>query len=242
MDYGWLLKTPIAHRGIHNNKNVPENSLLAIELSIENNFPIEIDVQMTLDKKIIVMHDDNLMRMCGVDKSVINSTYEEISGLHLLNTDEKVPLLTEVLERLGGRQPVLIEIKNDKLNGAMEQEFWKILSKYKGRFAVQSFNPMTVNWFRKNAPQTLRGQLSSAFKDEKIPAHVRIPLQYMAFNSISKPHFIAYDVSCLPFRPLEKYRERRIPVLAWTIKSQKDLITAQKYADNYIFEGIHIDI
>ncbi|HEX3074684.1 MAG TPA: glycerophosphodiester phosphodiesterase family protein, partial [Ignavibacteriales bacterium] len=62
MDYGWLLKTPIAHRGLHNNKDVPENSILSIERSVEHNFPIEIDVQMSADGKIIVFHDEDLLR------------------------------------------------------------------------------------------------------------------------------------------------------------------------------------
>jgi glycerophosphoryl diester phosphodiesterase len=242
MDYGWLLKTPIAHRGLHNNKDVPENSLLSIERSVEHNFPIEIDVQMTADGKIIVFHDDDLLRLCGVNKSVTAASYNEIKTLHLLNTTEKIPLLTEALELLNSRQPILIEIKNSRLNGTMEKAIWDILSNYKGKYAIQSFNPLTLQWFKKRAPHILRGQLSSGFKEDNLRFYQRKPLEYMIFNFLSAPHFIAYDVSCLPFKPLEGYRKRGIPVITWTVKTNGDLLKAQKYADNYIFEGIHIGI
>lgn len=242
MDYGWLLNTPIAHRGIHNNKDVPENSLLSIELSVKNNFPIEIDVQMTADNKIIVFHDDNLRRLCNYNKHVFQADYDEIESLFLLDTPERIPLLDEALKILNNRQPILIEIKNDRLDGIMELAIWKILSQYKGRYAIMSFNPFTLKWFKKNAPHILRGQLSSGFKEDKLPFYQRMPLEYMLFNFLSAPHFIAYDVSCLPFRPLEGYRKRGIPVLTWTVKTKEDLLKAQKYTDNYIFEGIHIEI
>ena len=44
----------IAHRGLFNNKTIPENSLAAFRKAKNLNIPIELDVQLTKDKKVIV--------------------------------------------------------------------------------------------------------------------------------------------------------------------------------------------
>ena len=97
--------TFIAHRGLFNNINVPENSLLAFKLAVEKGYGIELDTQITKDDKIVVFHDGNLKRMTGVDKMLIDCTYEELQSYRLLDTDERIPLFSDVLK-------VLTEIKN----------------------------------------------------------------------------------------------------------------------------------
>ena len=58
----WIVKTPIAHRGLHD-QQTPENSLPAFKKAIEKGYAIEIDLQMTKDGVIVVFHDDFLDRM-----------------------------------------------------------------------------------------------------------------------------------------------------------------------------------
>ena len=57
----------IAHRGIHDNEKIPENSLKAFKLTMDKNIPIELDIHLTKDNEFIVFHDDNLKRMTGID-------------------------------------------------------------------------------------------------------------------------------------------------------------------------------
>ena len=64
-----LLKTPIAHRGYFNTEH-PENSLGAFARAVEHGFAVELDIQMTKDDVIVVFHDNDLKRVCGVDKKV----------------------------------------------------------------------------------------------------------------------------------------------------------------------------
>ena len=65
----------IAHRGIHNNIDIPENSLLAFKKALENNLSIELDIHITKDLKLVVFHDDNLNRMVGKNIFIENLTY-----------------------------------------------------------------------------------------------------------------------------------------------------------------------
>ena len=58
----------IAHRGIHNNLDIPENSIKSFKEAIKQKLPIEFDVQLTKDNKIIIFHDYNLKRMTNLDE------------------------------------------------------------------------------------------------------------------------------------------------------------------------------
>ena len=97
----------IAHRGVHNNIDVPENSLLAFKKAKDLNLPIELDIQITKDNQIIVFHDYNLKRMTNIDKNIKDCTYQELTTIKLLKTKEKIPLLKEVLKLINGK--VLLE-------------------------------------------------------------------------------------------------------------------------------------
>lgn len=50
-----------AHRGLHNNNSdAPENSAKAFLLAVEQNYGIELDVQLTKDEKVVIFHDVTL--------------------------------------------------------------------------------------------------------------------------------------------------------------------------------------
>lgn len=76
----------MAHRGVYNNVDIPENSLLAFKEALKLNYPIELDINITKDNVIVVFHDDNLLRMTSLDKKINNITYNEIKNLSLLDT------------------------------------------------------------------------------------------------------------------------------------------------------------
>ena len=105
----------IAHRGVFDNKSVPENSMLSFKNAIKYNYPIELDVQLTKDNKLVVFHDDNLLRMTGYDKLLQEANYSEISNLKLLNANENIPTFNEVLKLINNRVFLyFMGIKNTK--------------------------------------------------------------------------------------------------------------------------------
>lgn len=233
----WLKEKPIAHRGLHNQNNRPENSYAAFNFAIENNFPIELDLQFTADKKLIVFHDENFKRMTGIDKNVLTSTYDEIKNFNLLETEERIPLFTELLKHINGQVPLLIEIKNFARPNGFERSLVDIMKNYKGEFALQSFNPLTIRWLKINAPDIIRGQISSRFKELPVPLHYKYILRNLTLNFTAKPHFINYNIDDLPYLPVELYRHYGLPILAWTIRNQDQLKKAEDLCDNFVFEG-----
>ncbi|HHT63427.1 MAG TPA: hypothetical protein GXZ75_07095 [Clostridia bacterium] len=109
----WLTSTFIAHRGIHDNKNIFENTIPAFAEAIKKGYIIELDVSMTKDKKLVVFHDKKLKRLFGIDSYLIDTSYEELAELNFPNTNEKIPQFSDVLSFVDGQVPLLIEIKNE---------------------------------------------------------------------------------------------------------------------------------
>ena len=231
----WLVNKYIAHRGFHNDEN-PENTLGAFNLAVENGFAVELDVQQISDGTIVVFHDDRLCRLTGKDGYLKNLKKEDLSSCHILNTKYTIPTLEEVLSAIDGKTPILIEIKNSGSKvGELESALLRLLKDYKGEYAVQSFNPYVLEWFAHNAPQVLRGQLSSFFKGTKMSIFRKYFLKRMFFNKIARPDFISYNAQDLPNRYVKKHKE--LPLLAWTVNSQSDYLKIAGCCDNIIFEN-----
>lgn len=197
-----FLNHNIAHRGLHTkNKKIPENSFSAFSASIKKGYGIEFDIRLTKDKQVVVFHDATLTRVCGVNGRVDAFTYKELQNFCLYETKEHIPLFTEVLALADGRIPLVIELKNDSDNETLCKLTFDILKNYQGSFCIESFHPLIVAWFRKNAPTILRGQLSAQTTELRKTTSVlqAFGLSRLLSNCISRPHFIAYRKGRQPF-------------------------------------------
>ena len=231
----------IAHRGLFDNESdAPENSLAAFRRAVEHGYGIELDVQLTSDKKAVVFHDADLKRVCGVDKPLQSCTLEELRSYTLAKSNERIPLFSEVLETIGGRVPLIVEIKPEgDWKGACIKAA-ELLDEYDGIFCVESFRAGAVGWFRKNRPQWIRGQLSlDYFKwKSKQPFISKLAMSDLLLNCVSRPDFIAYDhryAYRLSYRILRKlFRAEHV---AWTVKSEDELIKAKKIFQCIIFDS-----
>ena len=240
----FLKNKPIAHRGLFDKKvGIPENSIPAFEKAIEKGYPIELDVHLLKDGKVVVFHDDDLNRMTGINKKIKDCTYDEIKKLKLDKTNYQIPLFSEVLKLVNGIVPILIEFKSDRKAGETEKELIKIIENYKGNYAVQSFNPLSLIWFKRNCPEIPRGQLSASFKKDRMCTLRKLILKNVYFNFLTKPDFISYSIDAFPNKRVEDFRNSGKLVLGWTVRKREDLDKAKKYCDNIIgenFESIGI--
>ncbi len=233
----WLTAVPVAHRGLHDSR-LPENSLPAFEAAAAAGFSIELDVHLTADGKIAVIHDDTTSRVTGQDVVVARATAAELSSLRLGSTDYRIPMLSDVLEAIAGRAPILIEVKTGSSPAVIGPALMAELEHYSGEFAVQSFDPRIVLWLKKNAPHIIRGQLSGSFAGEKISMPKRLLLHSMVMNVATRPHFIGFQIEAMPSLAVTFWRRvLRIPILLWTVRTTDQLHTAQRFGANPIFES-----
>lgn len=237
----WIKETPIAHRGLHT-KDIPENSLGAFKNAIKNNYAIELDVQFTKDKEVVVFHDENLKRMTKDTRNVEDVNYNELKNLRLGNTNEKIPSLKEVLELVDNKAYILIEIKDCKDYKKLSEKTYEILKGYEGKYAVQSFNPFILEWYKNNASEVIRGQLSGTFAEggESLNIFEKFALKNLLLNFKSRPNYIVYELEGIPKSKLTNLRKKGIPTIIWTVRNKKDLEKAYKYSDNIIFENFYI--
>ena len=231
--------TLYAHRGLHDNDaGVPENSLAAFSAAAKAGYGVELDIQLTADKQVVVFHDNDLKRMCGIDRRVDEMNYDELKTLRLLGSDQHIPLLSEVLAVLDGAT-LLCECKamRSYTNTALCEIALPFLNAYKGAVCIESFNPFMVRWFRIHAPGYIRGILSKRFEKEEVAQALRFPLASLFCNWLCRPDFIAYQHTdytqpffklCCLFRPM---------TVAWTVRSSAEAQTANQHFDTFIFEG-----
>ncbi|MEA4895548.1 MAG: glycerophosphodiester phosphodiesterase family protein [Oscillospiraceae bacterium] len=223
-----------AHRGLHNtDRTVPENSLPAFAAAAAKGYGVELDVHITKDGELAVIHDSDLKRVCGVEGVVEDMTWDEISRLRLCETEYGIPRLSEVLEVMGNQCPVIIELKRGGRNRELCEKTYALMKKNGGRYCVESFDPRIVRWFRHHAPEVLRGQLSSD------PAEmVKDTSRLNAFmvgnlltNFLARPNFIAYGLGRKPL--IVKLGEKMGAMkVAWVAKDS----TYEKTNDAVIFE------
>lgn len=227
----WLCKTPIAHRGLHNNDNAPENSINAFKNAVKKNYAIELDVHQLKDGNLAVFHDNSLIRMCGKPVMISSLTTEELKNYNLANSDQKIPTLDEVLSVVDGKVPLLIELKSFKLNGKIESALLEKMKNYNGQYAIESFNPYSLNWFKKNAPEVIRGQLISNMGNA-VGYGIGDTIMHMLVNSKkTMPHFISSSISAI-----SKIKNGEKPLISWTVKTKEQYDKVMQYCDNAIFE------
>ena len=103
-----------AHRGLHDSaRGIPENSLAAFRAAVKHGYGAELDVHLTRDGRLAVIHDDSLLRTAGADVQASQLTAQELDAYRLEGTGEKIPFLEEVLPLFEGRAPLIVELKVD---------------------------------------------------------------------------------------------------------------------------------
>ncbi len=233
----WLTEKPFAHRGLHRPEGAVENSLSAFEAAIQGGFGIELDVRRSADDVAVVFHDRNLNRLTAADGPVDQERFEDLAKIPLKGQAETIPSLFQALALVGGRAPVLVELKPEGKIGPLEKSVLMALGDYRGPVAVMSFDPASVAWFAANVSGVTRGLVASCrYNGQYDRPLTRSPIGHFAMRAEAEAQFIAFDIRCLPKYFTRKMRKKGRPVLTWTVRSNEDRARAEKYADNIIFE------
>lgn len=233
-----------AHRGLHTpDGTVPENSLPAFRAAVEQGYGMELDIQLSKDGRVVVFHDDTLDRVCGVHGRVDAFSLEQLRAMRLCGTQEGIPLLEEVFALVRGRAPIIVELKTGPRRIELCEKALVLLRayarEYGAAFCVESFDPRIVAWFRRSAPDILRGQLSNqpaSFSGKPWP--MRQALGCLLTNVLARPQFIAYGPGKKP--PLARLAEALGPLrVCWTVRPGDDIGEKERCNDGVIFEFYH---
>lgn len=233
-DVAWLRDTPIAHRGLHDSTR-DENSLGAFTNAVSRGYAIELDVRLTKDGVPVVIHDDKLSRLFGLDASISEMSLADLKKLKLPKSGEGIPTLSEAMTRVDGQVPVLIELKDFGLPGGFERKVLSVLEDYQGEYALQAFNPLVCRWLRRHDEKLVVGLLL-----DDIPLFRSRGLRNLkdnVFSAVSSPGFVAYNYSVVTDEIAQAYRANNVTLVGYGLLEDALIDnTYRQYVDNIIFE------
>ena len=226
-----LIARPFAHRGLQGGGRI-ENSRAAFAAAIAAGHGIELDVQASADGQAMVFHDADLARLADARGALSAWSAAELGRFRLKDSDETIATLSEILGLIGGRAPLLIEVKAPNRGvAALCRSVEAALTGYTGPVAVMSFNPEVGAWFARHAPARLRGLVVTE-QGKGLKGLVERPLALWR----SRADFLAYDIRDLPARFADAQRAKGMPVLTWTIRTLADRARAAEHASQIIYE------
>lgn len=237
---------PFAHRGLHDAAR-PENSLSAINAAVQAGYAVEVDVQPSSDGEAMVFHDYTLDRLTGEAGRTDARTAAELNSIALGSSSDTIPTLAEVLELVGGRVPMLIEIKDQSkgfvdTDGSLERQVCEVI-RASGNIdtsAIMSFNPFSAHHVAEHLPQIARGVVSYDFQhphDAGIDASHRADLAALRWFEETGCDFVSYGADSLSAQRVIDLRAMGIPIFCWTIRSPTRAEAALKFCDQITFEG-----
>lgn len=240
----WLTARPVAHRALHDAaRGVIENTPSAVEAALDHGFAIEVDIQLSADGEAMVFHDDTLERLTTAQGPAKALTAAQLQDIPLRDTADRIMTLGELLARVAGRVPLIIELKSH-FDGdtAVAARAAERLATYAGPAALMSFDPDLVAAVRALAPHVPRGITMEHLYDDPEWSLLTPETKYAWGNLLhfprTQPDFIAHYVKELPSTAVTLARSRtHLPVLAWTVRTPEDRAIAARHADQMIFEG-----
>jgi glycerophosphoryl diester phosphodiesterase len=241
-----FLRLPIAHRALHDRTvGRIENSLSAINAAVKAGYAIEIDLQLSADGAAMVFHDEDLDRLTEERGQVSARKAADLVGIRLKGSADRISSLSKVLETIGGRVPLLIEIKDqtlvmDPTDGRLEAATADALDGYQGDVAVMSFNPHSVAHMARLAPHLPRGITTSAYDPKDwapLPMATCDRLRGIPDYATTGSSFISHEAADLGRDRVAELKAAGAKVLCWTIRSPEQEAIARQVADNVTFEG-----
>jgi len=214
-----------AHRGLHYGAGFPENSLLAFAAALEFGAGIECDLRLTSDGQIIVYHDADAWRLCASPLRIGRSTLAELGRLRL--GEGPIPTLASLLHLVGGRVPLLLEVKVDGDLWRWAPALRRALAGYCGPLGVMSFDPRLPRLLKTNLPEVRRGLV---VRDRLKALQRRLALW------LASPDFLAVDRTALG-KPWVARARNRMPVYSWTIATAEQRSQAAVHCDALIWEA-----
>lgn len=157
-----------AHRG--GAKYVPENTMYGVEYAINSGADyIEIDVQLSADGVVFLLHDESLQRTTGLSKFAYTMNYEDIASLDAGSyfdhkfSDAYIPTLDEVLSACKSKINLNIEIKKSKRNKELISGVIELIDRYEMReqCVITSTEYSYLKQIKEKAPYLRTGFISN---------------------------------------------------------------------------------
>lgn len=217
----------VAHRG--ESYDAPENTLESVTLAWERgNQYAEIDVHLTKDHQIVVMHDKDTGRTTNYEQvyTIAETEYSVLERLDVGQwkapkyTGVRIPLLSRILESIPADpdKKLVIEIKpGPEIVPYLKEEILK--SGRQSQVIVISFNPDSLTAFREQMPGIAVYFLKSVPEDEKTGRRKAVPYETDLIDMACEKGFDGLDLQYLGITKefVKKAHRRGLTVWVFTV-------------------------
>ncbi|WP_266081996.1 glycerophosphodiester phosphodiesterase [Haladaptatus caseinilyticus] len=191
----------IAHRGCA--EQYPENTVYAVEQASARFSTIEIDVRRCRSGEIVVFHDKILERVTDGSGSIARMEWNQLRELEILNSGERIPLLSEALTAIPSGVHVQIELKQTGIAADVLRQIENIGVNAR----VTSFLPSALTEVREHDPGMARGYLFG----EKVGITAGIQTALALDCDSLHPH----SRQCIQTEIVDFAHENEFDVIAW---------------------------
>ncbi len=245
----WLTARPIAHRGLHARESgIVENTVSAARAAIDRGFSVECDVQLTADGEAMVFHDFTMDRLTAGRGEVAKKSAADLASIALKHTSERIVTLAALLQTIGGRMPLIIEIKSRyDSDWRLAERVASIVAAYDGPVALKSFDPFVIAHLREHGERLGTNRLPLGIvaearydrgEEARLPQAVRDSLTAFLHYPQTRPDFLSWRVDDLPHAiPFLLRTQLDTPVITWTVRREEQRARAAQWADQIVFEG-----
>ncbi|RGS34034.1 MULTISPECIES: glycerophosphodiester phosphodiesterase family protein [Clostridia] len=206
----------MAHRGA--STEAPENTMAAFQKAIDDMSDyIELDVQLTNNGEVIVMHDSNAYRTTGVDANIVNMTYKEVKTLDAGSwfsdeyVGENVPSLKEVLELTQGKIKLNIELKPADNGTALAKNTVRLIEKY------NMVNDCVITSFSESVLKAVKTY------NQEIKVGYILSAAYGDFYDMKNVDFFSVNAAFLSKRTIDAIHNSGKRVYAWTVNNKESI-------------------
>ena len=203
----------IGHRGA--NGYEPENTLVSFQKALDMNVDgIELDVHLSIDGHLIVMHDETIDRTTNGKGFVNQLTLKELKSFRINNIIE-IPTLEEVFDLVDKKCFINIELKNHETAEKVVELIERYIAEKNWKYA--DFIVSSFDW---NALQQVR------FLNDKIPIGVLTETDLelaFSFAKFMKAESINPDFQLLTFEKTVEFQKKGIKVFPWTVNNPEDI-------------------
>jgi len=225
----------IGHRGAAG--LAPENTAAAFQVAADLGVSFELDVTLSQDGELVVIHDDTLDRTTTGTGAVDATIWADIAGLDAGSwlddkwAGEPVPKLPDVLSAFGHKVVIDVEIKTPPKGASVQPVARAVVKALQDagltqRAFVTSFNPYVLEAVRAADPSILRGQLVATFDEADLSGIEKLVLRNMWLNRKAQADILAAEAAFLRERGpryVKAMKRKGYRVLSWTVNDPAEM-------------------
>jgi len=225
-DTNFLKTNLFVNKGIYDNQITYENTIESFKEAIKNKYSIILSVNLTKDNIIIVYYDNDLTRLMNLKDKINSITYEELNYL----CSYHVPTLEETLKLINGETEIILDIRTTSHKYYLEKILAFYLDNYQGSFGILSKFAKSINWFNKNRPNFIVGEV--------LTKKSNLSLNNIIANCCIHTDFKSININYYDIYKIKKIKEDSL-VLGYLIDDQEKYLVYKDIFDNLFIDNVY---